>query len=202
VHIDQGYQSPIVTVSTVRDVEPGAWAPGAAVDRFTWNADRPTIYCNQATLPDVLAAGWRGDLWVAIIGWLPGDPWPAPVQAAIDAGCNVVAVQNAQNVNGTYDQSVVLDPAWPNLPNLPNQGDPMPIAIGATGVTEIYLLDGGKMSHIPDPASLQALVAAGVKQVTVTPAALTQFLADFPPGTPSVTVGTVSFPTYTSTPSA
>jgi hypothetical protein len=33
-----------------------------------------------------------------------------------------------------------------------------------------------------------------VKQVTVSPACLTQFLADFPPGQPAVTVGTVTFP--------
>jgi hypothetical protein len=179
VHIDQGYQSPPVTTSTVRDVEPGAWGVAAAVDLSTWATARPTIYCDQYDLTrpgGVLASGWHGDLWLAIPGWQPGQPLPAT------PGCTVVAVQNALgDAHGTYDLSIVIDPAWPALP----EGDSMPIAIGATGVTEIYLLDGGKMSHIPDPASLLALTAAGVKQVTVSPAALTQFLADFPPGQPS-----------------
>ena len=185
VTIDQGATGSPVPSAIVRDFEQGAWTASEANEHIgngLWTSARPTIYCDQANLPGIIADGWRRDLWVAIIGWQPGKPWPQPVANAIAVGCTIVAVQQ-QNVNGVYDLSVVLDPTWPNMGD-----DPMPIAIGAAGVAEIYLLDGGKMSHIADPASLTALTQAGVKQVTVTPAALTQFLADYPPGNPPVQV--------------
>jgi hypothetical protein len=189
VTIDQGFQSPPVTTAVVRDVEPSAWTPAAAVNSANWQATRRTIYCNQSDLSrpgGVLASGWQGDLWIAIPNWQPGQALPAA------PGCTIVAVQS-NFTNPAVDLSYVLDPAWPDLLD---EGDQMPIAIGATGVAEIYLLDGGKMSHIPDQASLQALTAAGVRQVTVTPACLTQFLADYPPGNPTVEVGTVNFPPF------
>lgn len=113
VTIDQGFTGSPVPSAIVRDVETGAWGAGAAVTERPWTPPRPTIYCNQSTLASVTGAGWRGDLWVAIIGWQPGQPWPAPVQAAVNLGCTVVAVQNQQNVNGLYDLSVVLNPDWP-----------------------------------------------------------------------------------------
>src|ERR1700722_8516699 len=109
ITIDQGYQSPAETSAIVRDVEDTAWSPAKAVDRNTWNADvaQPTIYCDQAYLPQVLAAGWHGNLWLAIPGWKAGGALP-------DVGaCTVVAVQNAENVDDLYDSSVVLDEYWP-----------------------------------------------------------------------------------------
>lgn len=105
VHIDQAFGGPVYS-ATVQDVETGAWSPA---DVPGWQAKctapRPTVYCNQSTLPAVLATGWRGNLWLAIPGWLSGDPLPpAP-------GCTVVAVQSV--FAATYDLSYVLDPSWP-----------------------------------------------------------------------------------------
>lgn len=106
VHIDQaGPGSPVLT-ATVRDVETGGWTPETAIkNREGWNAERPTIYCNLSTLPDVLANGWRGDLWLAI---LTSNP---PTQPPVVPGCNVVAVQ--YRFESIYDVSVVFDDHWP-----------------------------------------------------------------------------------------
>jgi hypothetical protein len=120
VTIDQGFTGSPNLAANVRDVEPGAWAPGQAVDRSGWNVPRPTIYCNQSTLPSVLADGWKGDLWLAI----PGHTGPPP--AVRD--CVVVAIQDDYN-NPAYDLSTVYDPYWPletkamnnviQIPNVP-----------------------------------------------------------------------------------
>lgn len=109
VHIDQGGIGSPVPAATVRDVESGAWTPEAAVtDVSHWHTLRPTIYCNESTLPRVLAAGWKGDLWLAI----PSSSEPASPPEVKD--CTVVAVQ--WRFAGEYDQSVVFDQYWPNRP--------------------------------------------------------------------------------------
>lgn len=190
VTIDQGYQSPPVTTATVRDAEPGAWPPGGATVRLSdWSASRPTIYCDETYLPGILAAGWQGCLWLAIPGWQTGQALPSA------PGCEIVAVQNQQDVNGAYDLSVVLDPTWPEAS--------MPLYIQGPASTggKVYLLDGGKMHHVDSPADLTALQSGGAQAIS--PAEEAQLLADFPPGEPTVTTGpvTVTFPTYTSTPS-
>lgn len=109
VTIDQGYQSAEITAAIVRDVEPEAWAAEKAVDLDTWMRDvsRPTIYCDQTDLKTVLAAGWKGDLWLAIPGWADGNTLPE------HGSCTVVAVQNAENTDNLYDTSIVLDEWWP-----------------------------------------------------------------------------------------
>jgi hypothetical protein len=110
VTIDQGFTGSPNPAATVRDVEYGAWAPGQAVNRAGWNVPRPTIYCTTGetgyNLAAVLADGWKGDVWLAIAGWQPGQPLPAA------PGCTIVAVQNNYS-NPNYDLSVVLDPNWP-----------------------------------------------------------------------------------------
>jgi hypothetical protein len=107
VTIDQGYTGSPVASAIVRDVETGAWTPANAVATSPWTPARPTIYCNQSTLPAVLAAGWQGDLWLAIVGWATGDALPAA------PGCTIVAVQNELDVGNAYDLSTVIDPYWP-----------------------------------------------------------------------------------------
>jgi hypothetical protein len=107
VTIDQGGAGSPVSSATVRDVETGAWTPQNAVQNGPWVAARPTIYCNQSTLPQVLAAGWKGDLWLAIPGYDSTVPPVVP-------GCTVVAVQNT--FAGEYDSSIVYDPDWPAKP--------------------------------------------------------------------------------------
>jgi hypothetical protein len=189
--IDQaGLGSPVPS-AVVRDFEQGAWTASQANEQIgagLWNPARPTIYCDQANLPGIVADGWRRDLWVAIIGWEPGDAWPAVVQQAIEAGCTVVAVQNAQNINGTYDESVVLDPTWPEA-SMSN----FDFITGADGA--VYLLNGGRMSHIPNPSDVTAIQNG----TPVSAACQAQLLADFPPGNPTVTVGNVTFPPFTIT---
>lgn len=106
VHIDQGGPGSPVLSATVRDVETGAWIPEIAVRNTAgWNPDRPTIYCNRSDLPRVLAAGWRGDLWLAIPSIAP------PSAPPVVRDCTVVAVQH--RFAGSYDRSVVFDPYWP-----------------------------------------------------------------------------------------
>src|SRR5258708_6203969 len=105
VEIDQGATGSPVMTATVRDVENGAWAPGQAVHRTGWYAERPTIYCTRNGLNVILADGWEGDVWLAWPGW-QGEPLPdAP-------GCTYVAVQDA--FYASYDHSTVLDPHWPH----------------------------------------------------------------------------------------
>lgn len=141
VTIDQGYTGSPNPAATVRDVEYGAWAPGQAVSRDGWNTPRPTIYCTLRetgygllTTPGVLADGWKGDLWLAIDSWQPGDPLPpAP-------GCTIVAIQNDYS-NPGYDLSVVLDPAWPGVTenDMPTVLPGLPA--GAQWITFNYLVD-------------------------------------------------------------
>jgi hypothetical protein len=107
VTIDQGFTGSPVADAIVRDVEPGAWTAAAAVDKSLWTPPRPTIYCNRNDLQGVLAAGWKGDLWLAI-------PEPEPQMPPSVPGCTVVAVQFKFVTN--FDLSVVFDPYWPALP--------------------------------------------------------------------------------------
>jgi len=163
VTIDQGYQSPPVTTATVRDVEQFAWTPAAAVDRSTWSpaVTRQTIYCNRSDLVTVLADGWRGDLWLAIPGWQPGQPLPpAP-------GCTVVAVQNDYTVPA-YDLSLVLDPDWPArngvlMKILDIDRSTVPAGVNWPGQ---WLLRGdGTVRHIETTAELTALINAQIPVV-------------------------------------
>jgi hypothetical protein len=130
VHIDQGGIGSKVNTATVRDVETGAWTPEAAViDTKGWDAERPTIYCNQNTLPRVLAAGWHGDLWLAI----PSNI--RPTVPPVVEGCTVVAVQF--DFAGPYDRSVVFDDTWPReVPPVTGTMFPEP-----TGFTETATVD-------------------------------------------------------------
>lgn len=106
VHIDQGGPGSPVVTATVRDVETGAWDPQTAVGRRgDWLTERPTIYCNQNTLPRVLEAGWKGDLWLAKM------ESPYPVTPPVVAGCTVVAQQ--VEFDTAFDRNVVFDPCWP-----------------------------------------------------------------------------------------
>src|SRR5260370_10407643 len=113
VHIDQGGPGSPVPTATVRDVETGARLVESAVGgTLDWNAGRRTIYCNRDTLARVLAAGWKGDLWLAI------PSGTAPLAPPVVPGCTVVAVQ--YGFHGNYDLSAVFDPWWPaRAPSVP-----------------------------------------------------------------------------------
>lgn len=131
VHIDQGFGGTPVPTATVRDVETGAWTPEAAIlEVRNWNAGRRTIYCNQSTLPRVLALGWRGDLWLAIPSNL------APVKPPQVPNCTVVAVQFG--FDGTHDRSVVFDPYWPNrVPSMTGIQYPAPNRLRETATFQL-----------------------------------------------------------------
>lgn len=104
VTIDQGYRSPLITRSMVRDVEPNAWTPSDAVKLNDWQTERPTIYCDRTDLQSVISLGWRRDVWLAWPGYTASTP--------PDLGpVNIVAVQNT---NGAIPElSTVYDPYWP-----------------------------------------------------------------------------------------
>jgi len=104
VSIDQGGPGSPVPTATVRDVESGAWTVASAVQTHNWTAKRPTIYCSLDTVPEVQAAGWRGDLWLAIPGYTPSTPPTVK-------GCTVVAVQ--RTFDPEYELSSVYDDSWP-----------------------------------------------------------------------------------------
>lgn len=189
VTIDQGAAGSPIAVATVRDVEQledgsgWTWEPAAAVDTTDWTADRPTIYCDQDDLAEILDAGWRRDLWVAIVGWEPGQPYPAIVQQAISLGCNLVAVQNQQDLGGgAYDLSVILDPTWPN------KGDHMLYLIEIPQGD--YLLSGGRMCYVQSQADATILQNdPDVSTIGGLSEALgAAMLAAFPPGNPAVAV--------------
>lgn len=106
VHIDQGGLGSPVLTAHMRDVEPNAWSPESAVTETRgWNPPRPTIYCDRYDLPRVLAAGWHGDLALAIPSDLP------PEKPPLVAGCTVVAVQ--WKFEAGMDLWVVFDDTWP-----------------------------------------------------------------------------------------
>lgn len=182
VSIDQGFTGSPVPAATVRDVEPNAWTPAAAVNRSGWTAARPTIYCDQNDLErsaGVLASGWQGDLWLAIPGWMTGQPLPAA------PGCTIVAVQDS--FTPSYDLSTVLDPYWPAIP----QENDMLLINSASGA--IYLLSGGRLHHVTDPASVRIYQAAGIQLTTAVDAGEeAALLASFPPGQPVVSGITVT----------
>ncbi len=187
VTIDQGATGSPVPSAIVRDYEPGAWYTEAVVTG-PWTPARPTIYCDQTDLPTVLGYGWQGALWLAIIGWESGDALPSA------PGCEIVAVQNQQDVNDAYDLSVVLDSTWPN------QGVTMLLVQDASDGT-IYLISGGKMSHVLSPAAVSAYQNAGIQYIaSMDHSDVAQLLNDFPPGNPAVTVNsTVPNLTFTGT---
>lgn len=197
VTIDQGDAGSPVASATVRDVEPGAWTPLSAVMDKPWTAARPTIYCDQNDLTrpgGVLSCGWQGDLWLAISGWQPGDPLPAA------PGCTIVAVQD--HYETAFDLSYVLDPGWPAIGGSVNGTG----SIIVWGQLRAYLLNGGRAHPIGGNDELAMYTAAGVPVAgspgggvgqgsRLTAAEEAQFLADFPPGNPAVTVNTTG-PAY------
>lgn len=110
VEIDQGGADTPIYTAPVRDVEAGAWSVSQAVNRNRWVAERPTIYCDRLTLPEVIAAGWNGDIWLAWPGWA-GETLP-------DVGpAKIIGVQDA--FDGYYDHTTFLDASWPKLASPP-----------------------------------------------------------------------------------
>lgn len=103
LEIDQGGSGSPILTAHIRDVENGAWSPGRAVDRTGWNVEFPTIYGSRSSISQVIADGWRGDVWLASPGW-------SGTTAPSIPGVNVVAVQN--NWQANYDSSIVFDDTW------------------------------------------------------------------------------------------
>lgn len=152
VHIDQGFNSPAITTSQVRDVEPGAWEPQAAVDLTNWKTHRPTIYCdrNDLTRPGgVIDSGWKGDVWLAD----PADSEPA--QAPVYPGITVVAQQWYFGTD--HDQDVIFDPYWPESKPTPppvdwTYGPPQHLTVRA-GHRSVGLAWDAPAGHYPEPVA-------------------------------------------------
>lgn len=107
VFIDQGGPGSPVLWAHVRDVESGAWTPENAVQHSQgWDVERPTIYCNQSTLPRVISAGWKGDVWLAKL------QSSRPEHPPVISGVNVVCQQYA--FRSVYDLNAVFDDTWPH----------------------------------------------------------------------------------------
>jgi hypothetical protein len=190
VTIDQGFTGSPVMTADVRDVEAGAWTAAAAVNRAGWTAPRPTVYCSASLLPQLAAAGWRGDVWVAdYISQAPGQPYPVP------AGMNSVAWQwTDTGGGGAYDLSVVFDPAWPRPAAPDPKGNNMNDFLLIWGTSAAYLLHCAKLHKIT-PGEAALYQSAGIAQTTgpvATDAEIASLLADFPPGNPAVTVPPVT----------
>lgn len=118
--IDQGGAGTPIPTATVRDVENGAWAPGAAVDTSNWHAERRTIYCSRNTLQSVIQDGWTGDIWLAWPGW-NGEPLPSI------GGGRIVAVQDQWNTD--FDRSTILDATWPHAGVTPPPVPPLSVTV-------------------------------------------------------------------------
>jgi hypothetical protein len=201
VTIDQGYTGSPVPDATVRDVETGAWGVGAAVTAKPWTPPRPTIYISVSGLPWLAATGWKGDIWVA---WYNGNP---ALDFTVPPGMNCVAKQYTDTGGGgAYDLSAVFDPTWPATDPPPLRKDP-DMATLVYGQNSVYLLDGGRAHRIHGTADLNGYLHAGLQVVggptqggyLMTTEEEAQFLLDFPPGNPAVTVNippvTVTVPT-------
>ena len=137
VTIDQGFGAHVPTAN-IRDVEPGAWSAVDAV-REPWTAARPTIYCDRNDLPAVLAAGWRGDLALAI-------PEPEPDLPPTVPGCTVVAVQF--RFLPTWQMWVVFDEYWPAKPPVVVPGGHNRIV--ASGVHTVGQIAGRYAVTVPE----------------------------------------------------
>lgn len=106
VHIDQGFGAQFLKTANVMDVERGAYSPSQVGEWMHVNeTPDPAIYCNQSTLPAVLATGWRGNLWLAKLTTQP------PVVPVTVEGCIVVAQQF--DFATAFDVSAVFHDLWP-----------------------------------------------------------------------------------------
>lgn len=104
-------------IGDVLDVERGAAGPSSCpgwADRFQRaGRRRPTIYCNRSTIDLVRRAmgGRAFDWWAAT---LDGTMY---VEGAVAVQyCGAGDSQDPCRTLGHYDESVILDPTWLNLP--------------------------------------------------------------------------------------
>lgn len=152
VTIDQGgLHSPVFT-AMVRDVESRAWTVSRAVDKVGWKTPRPTIYCSRDTIPSLIAAGWRGDVWVAWPDYALDTPPEYP-------GLNVVAVQDIYR--DTYDISTVFDSTWPYVAT--KEEEMLYVAVQPMGSRYIPFPDGSFKGAIVYRDFLSTIHAAKVR---------------------------------------
>ena len=136
VLIDQGGPGSPVYSANVMDVEPLAYRPDEVHNWTTRStAPAPTVYCDRSDLPAVLAAGWRGDVWLAYPDWTPGEPLPV-------VPGRIVAVQSV--FASSYDLSYVLDPNWPEVDKMAAQAQPGWAFCSACGV--LFYATAGKQA--------------------------------------------------------
>lgn len=167
VAIDQASGNAPNYSATVQDVEPlcytAAQVPGWQAQCTAW---RPTVYCDQNDFMDVLATGWRGDVWLAIPGWQIGDVLPNLM------GCNLVAVQN-NTTDNRFDVSIVLDDTWPNQSKAGDDDvriivvDRATVPAGIPWPGDFILTGNGTIEHIETQERFTALVHANVPSATV-----------------------------------
>lgn len=154
----------------VLDVENGDATAAQAVDwvlaRRAAGAD-PTVYCSTSMWPAVKAAfaaravplpwWWRADYDRPTTAF-PGDPREIAHQF-ID--------------HGPYDESIVAD-YWPGIdpPQPSKEDDTMYLAQGPT--VGIFIVQGGRASHIPDMPDVQAYQAAGVPLIKLSDALINE----------------------------
>lgn len=173
------YLTPVVVCVTaqqngdVLDVEQGdarpTDAPGWAKRQRAQGRD-PIVYCSTSAWPLVKAAfavqneplPWWFEAHYDNIAVLSADPRAVAKQYA-----------NAKITGSNLDISVI-GPNWPGLK--PAEDNNMPyLAQGPT--VGIWIVDGGKATHIPDMPDVEAYQAAGAKLIPLSDALITALSA-------------------------
>lgn len=107
-------------IGDILDVETGDATPADVpgwVKRFNRpGRRRPTIYSNRETWPSIVKALTNAGLDASAVDW-----WAATLDGVTKLVVGAVAVQyaGAQHTGGNYDESVIIDPSWIDVPVTP-----------------------------------------------------------------------------------
>jgi GH25 family lysozyme M1 (1,4-beta-N-acetylmuramidase) len=140
----------------------------------------PVVYSDLSVLPS-LQASTQYPLWVA---W-PAATAPTAAQVAPWSTWTFWQYGESGTDEDAFNGTAADLAAWIAAAS----GRTLEMII-VWGVTNAYLLSGGKLHHILDAADLDVYLSAGVPQTTshLSAAEEAALLADFPPGNPAVTV--------------
>lgn len=161
--IDQGFTGSPVRGALIRDCETGAWSIVDAM-REPWDNPQKTIYLSLNRLPELVAAGWHGNVFIA--HWTGVRPTLPPV---MPAGMRCVAQQfirvdsGPAAAHGAYDLSAVFDDTWcAAAAHKPaNKRLPAPPGAGVSAVCAIVAADGRLYTAVWDERTDKWTAPAG-----------------------------------------